>query len=115
VTAPAAKPQHTIDPAAAFRSRCEAHAGRWLQGKLVTEMRLTIRDISIHEKGESRWAQLPSKPQISKDGKVITKDGKTQYATILEFDSRAVREAFSNAVIASLLDRVPDAFEERAS
>jgi hypothetical protein len=81
----------------------------------VTEMRLTIRDVAIHEKGESRWAQLPSKPQISRDGKLVTKDGKGQYTTILEFDSRAVREAFSNAVIASVLDRVPNAFVEEVN
>jgi hypothetical protein len=81
----------------------------------VPEMRLTIRDIAVHQKGDSRWAQLPAKPQITRDGQVVTKDGKTQYATILEFDSRAVRDAFSTAVIASLLDRVPDVFAERAS
>jgi hypothetical protein len=25
----------------------------------INEMRLEIRDVAIHEKGESRWAQLP--------------------------------------------------------
>jgi hypothetical protein len=42
-------------------------------------MRLTIRDVAIHEKGEARWAQLPAKPQV-KDGALV-KDatGKIQY------------------------------------
>ena len=33
-------------------------------------MRLTIRDVAIHEKDEARWAQLPAKPQV-KDGALV--------------------------------------------
>jgi hypothetical protein len=69
----------------------------------INEMRLLIHDVAIHRKGDSRWAQLPAKPQITKDGKTVIKDGKTQYATILEFDSRDVREAFSTRVIEAVL------------
>jgi hypothetical protein len=44
----------------------------------INELRLTIHDIAVHEKGESRWAQLPAKPQI-RDGELIKDDdGKVQ-------------------------------------
>jgi hypothetical protein len=77
----------------------------------IPEMRLKIRDVAIHQKGEARWAQLPAKPQV-KDGALV-KDpgtGKIQYVPIMEFDSRAVRDAFSRVVIDAVLERAPDAF-----
>jgi hypothetical protein len=77
----------------------------------VNEMKLTIRDVAIHQKNDSRWAQLPAKPQIDKAGHALTRDGKIQYAVILEFDNKLVRDAFSRAVIAALLDFAPRAFE----
>jgi hypothetical protein len=75
----------------------------------VAEMRLTIRDVSIHEKGGARWAQMPAKPLL-KNGAPVMKDGKVQYAPILELDNKAVRDAFSCAVVAAVLDRFPTAF-----
>jgi hypothetical protein len=77
----------------------------------IAEMRLKIRDVAIHEKGVSRWAQLPAKPQI-KDGSLV-KDvtGKVQYVHILDFDSREVRDAFSRAVVQAVLERQPEAFD----
>jgi hypothetical protein len=77
----------------------------------IGDMRLTIKDVAIHTKGESRWAALPAKPQIDRNGVPIRDaNGKIAYATLFEFDSVAVRNAFSHAVIAALLDRFPHAF-----
>jgi len=48
-----------------------------------------------------------------KDGVAVKDaDGKIQYSAILEFDSRAVRDAFFSAVIAAVLDASPHAFDE---
>jgi hypothetical protein len=80
----------------------------------IAELRLTIRDVAIHEKGTSRWAQLPAKPML-KDGSPVFKDGKAQYSTILEFDSREVRDAFSRAAIVAILAAAPRAFQEDAT
>jgi|SRR5215831_16083985 len=79
----------------------------------INELRLTIRDVAVPEKGECRWAQLPAKPMIDKDGVAIRDrdTGKITYATSLEFDSRAVRAAFSHAVIDAVLRAFPDALE----
>jgi hypothetical protein len=61
----------------------------------VKEMRLTIRDVAIHNSHGRLWASLPSRPQI-KDGKVVTDEtGKAQYVNLFEFDSRDIRDAFS--------------------
>jgi hypothetical protein len=77
----------------------------------ISELRLTIHDIAIHEKGESRWAQLPAKPQI-RDGELVRDDaGKIQYWPVLEFTSRAVRDAFSERMIEALLEFAPGAFD----
>lgn len=71
----------------------------------VDQMRLVVRDIAVHEKSGKRWAQLPAKPQISKDRELIkNRDGKVQYATILEFETKQIADAFSDAVIRALDD-----------
>jgi hypothetical protein len=67
----------------------------------IQELRLSIKDIAIHEKNHRRWAQLPARPQI-KDGKAVTDaDGKVQYFPVMAFEGRAIADAFSNAVIAA--------------
>jgi hypothetical protein len=86
-----------------LRGFCEIH---------IDEIKLSIRDVAVHQKGESRWAQLPAKPQV-RDGTLIQDAaGKIQYTALLDFDSRAVRDAFSAAVIRALLDFAPTAFED---
>jgi hypothetical protein len=78
----------------------------------IDELKLSVRDVAVHQKGESRWAQLPAKPQV-KDGELVkNEDGKVQYVHIMDFDSRAVRDAFSAAVINALLEFAPAAFDD---
>src|SRR5215468_2152075 len=77
----------------------------------INELRLVIRDIAIHEKGSARWCQLPAKAQI-RDGELVHDEhGKIQYFHLMSFDNRAVSDAFSAAVIRSLLEFAPSAFE----
>jgi hypothetical protein len=77
----------------------------------IPELRLVIHDIALHEKGETRWASLPAKPQV-KDGALVTDDdGKIAYWTVLEFESREARDAFSRAVWAAALERFPNIAE----
>jgi hypothetical protein len=79
----------------------------------IQELRLTIKDIAVHEKNNRRWAQLPARPQV-KDGKAITDPdtGKVQYFPLLAFTDRAVADAFSNAVVTAILKHEPRAFDE---
>jgi hypothetical protein len=78
----------------------------------LADIRLSIKDVTVHEKNGSRWAQLPSKPMLNKDGTAI-KDasGKVQYAHILDFGTRERRDEFSAAVVRAVLAVSPDAFE----
>jgi hypothetical protein len=83
----------------------------------IAEMRMVIHDVAIHQKGDARWAQLPAKPQINKDG-VALRDkttGKINYSIVIELDDRATRDAFSAAVIAAVLKLAPSVFEEAAA
>lgn len=81
----------------------------------IEQMRLTVREIAIHEKNGKAWAQLPSRPWI-KEGRVVTNDdGKAQYSPLFEFDNAAVRTAFSDAVIAAVLRFDPHALECRGA
>jgi len=73
----------------------------------IAQMRLTIKDIAIHDKEGRQWAQLPAKPQIDREHRGIVKDGKLQYTTILQFDTKDVADAFSAAVLNAVKTRVP--------
>jgi hypothetical protein len=64
----------------------------------IIDWNMSIKDIAIHTKNGSTWAQPPAKPQI-KDGAVVTENGKVQYIPIIEFGSRDARDKFSIAVV----------------
>lgn len=64
----------------------------------IRELKLVINDVTLHQKGALRWAGLPAKPQL-RDGALVTgDDGKLAYVSILEFEDRPARDAFSAAV-----------------
>lgn len=78
----------------------------------IVDMRLTILDVALHNKGESHWAALPGKPQV-RDGMLVRDDaGKIQYVPLFEFDTAEVRTAFARAAVAAVLELHPDAFAE---
>jgi len=78
----------------------------------ISELKLEIKDIAIHQKSGRRWAQLPAKPQIRDGALVKGDDGKVQYLPIMSFATRAVADAFSAAVITAVLDLYFEAFDE---
>ena len=65
----------------------------------IWELRLKILDVAVHEKDGRRWAQLPAKPQIRDGTLVYGEDGKIQYLPVMSFESRAVADAFSAAIV----------------
>ena len=69
------------------------------------DMRMRIKDVTVHEKDGRRWAALPGKPQINKERQLVTDaSGKVQYTPVLCFESRAVSDAFSEAVLKAVDD-----------
>jgi hypothetical protein len=78
----------------------------------IDEIKLTIHDVALHRKGAARWAQLPARPVV-RDGQLVLDDGgKLQYAALLEFPDRAVRDAFSHAVWNAVITQHPELEEE---
>jgi hypothetical protein len=76
---------------------------------VIRELRLKVHEVAVHEKGDSRWAAMPSKPWL-KDGVAIRgEDGKIQYSQLFEFEAREVRYAFSREVWRALLEFDPGA------
>lgn len=72
----------------------------------VDELKLTIHDLAVHQHDNGkRWVGLPAKPVIDSSGVAKRNaEGKLEYAKLLSFDSRGVSDAFSEAVIAALLE-----------
>lgn len=74
----------------------------------IAELKLVLIDVAIHQKGDSTWAQPPSRAWV-RDGELVRDDGKIQYSPILEFEGRDVRDAFSRAFVNAVLAREPHA------
>jgi hypothetical protein len=55
------------------------------------------------------WANLPSKPVLDREGRHAKRDGKPQFATVLDWRSRELSDRFSAAVIALVRAAHPDA------
>ena len=81
----------------------------------IPALHLRIFDCSVHPKNGARWIGLPAKPQVTREGMVRRDErGKTAYSPVLEFADRGTREAFSQRVLARLLEQYPRAFDEEA-
>lgn len=84
-----------------------------LQGFLtvrIIEMDMIVTDLTVHAQNDKRWIGLPGKPQLDRDGKVITSGGKAQYVNILKFASRQASDAFRDAVLKAF-----DQYQKRAA
>jgi hypothetical protein len=64
---------------------------------------LIISDVTVMASNGRKWAGLPSKPMINRDGQVMQDDrGKTRYSPILEWASKETADRFSKAVISAI-------------
>jgi hypothetical protein len=73
---------------------------------------MIIHDVGVYEREGKRWASPPSKPAISRDGTAFRKDNKPVYTPIITFESKALRDKFSDAVITAIEAAHPEAFSE---
>lgn len=69
---------------------------------------LIVNDVAVHCNSDRRWAALPSKPLIEKNG-TAKKDenGKIAYVPILEWADRDTSNRFSAAVIEAVEREYP--------
>lgn len=74
---------------------------------------LKIKDVTININTGRKWAGLPSKPMIDRDGNAMRNDqGKVRYVPLLEWDNKATGDRFSESVIAALEEKHPGATDE---
>jgi hypothetical protein len=83
---------------------------------LIPEIRLRIKEATVHQSHERRWIGLPAKPQIDREGRVRQDDrGKTLYASVIQFTDRATSDAFSDRAVEALIESYPHAFDVEES
>jgi hypothetical protein len=81
---------------------------------LIPEIRLRIKEASVHQSHGRRWIGLPAKPQIDREGRVRHDErGKAAYVNILQFTDHG--DAFSARATAALLEAFPRAFDEESA
>jgi hypothetical protein len=59
------------------------------------------------------WATLPGRPQLDRAGHQVQIDGKGQFAKIMEWNSRGLSDAFSEALVALVREQYPDALTDQ--
>lgn len=74
---------------------------------------LKIKDVTININTGRKWAGLPAKPMIDKEGNAMRNDqGKIRYVPILEWDTKGAGDRFSESVIVALEEKYPNATDE---
>jgi hypothetical protein len=79
---------------------------------LIPEIRLRIKEASVHQSNGRRWVGLPAKPQIDRGRVRHDERGKTAYVSTLQFTDKTTSDAFSGRAIEALLKAYPRAFDE---
>jgi hypothetical protein len=80
-----------------------------------SDLRMTVHGIGIHaHENGSRWAAPPAQALLRNGIPIRDDKGKVVYSPpLLEFSSAAIRRAWSDRVVAEVLDYDPRAFECR--
>jgi len=66
--------------------------------------------VAFHTRDSRHWAQPPSKPRLNRDGQHMKDaDGKGLWTPIITFSTKEVRDRWSAAAVAALLDSYPNA------
>jgi hypothetical protein len=69
----------------------------------ITSIGLRIVDAPVLIGRDGPWATLPEKPALDRDGKrKLDINGKPEWATVVEWKSRELRQGFSDAVVAAV-------------
>lgn len=76
---------------------------------------LLIADCPVCTSHGKTWASLPSKPVLDRDGRHVEKDGKKQYAAILQWSDRATADRWSAALVELVRASHLDLFREMAA
>jgi hypothetical protein len=74
---------------------------------------MIVNECTILDGPNGAWASPPARPMVNRDGTVLKDDaGKIRYQSLVEFSSKAVRTAWSDAVVEALRAAHPEAFSD---
>jgi hypothetical protein len=74
---------------------------------------LIIHDVPVLTSNGKRWASLPSKPMVDRDGSaMLDAKGKQRYVPVLEWDTREASDRFSATVVAAVRLAHPEGLED---
>lgn len=74
---------------------------------------LKIKDVTININTGRKWAGLPAKPMMDRDGNALRNEqGKVKYVPLLEWDNKGAGDRFSESVIMALEEKHPGATDE---
>jgi hypothetical protein len=69
---------------------------------------LKVADVTVHCSSGRRWASLPSKVQMGKDGVALKNElGKFKYVPIISWMDKATADRFSEGVIQAIEAQYP--------
>jgi hypothetical protein len=75
----------------------------------IVEIGLSIKECTVHRKGDRQWIGLPGRPQIDKSGAVV-KDpatGKVAYTNVLQFVGRSWSDEFNRDALIAINTAFP--------
>lgn len=79
---------------------------------LVADLGLEVREVTVHQHGDKRWALLPARPRLDSNGAAIRDPrGKIAYEALLTIGDDTRRAAFSRAVVDAVAAFAPTAFD----
>jgi hypothetical protein len=61
---------------------------------------LILKECSFHESNGKRWCSPPAKPILDPQRNPVIKDGKAQYAPVIEFTDKDIRRRWSDQAVA---------------
>jgi hypothetical protein len=81
----------------------------------IDELGLILREVTVHRSHGSFWASPPARPQLHNDSVLRDDRGKIAYAALIEFERKAIRDAFSARVVEAVRAYAPGALADRES
>jgi hypothetical protein len=73
---------------------------------------LELIDCPVFASGGKRWASLPSKPVLTREGQALVVDGVKQYQPMASWPDRATADRWSAIVIMLIEERDPGTFAD---
>jgi hypothetical protein len=73
---------------------------------------MVLHDVAIHQRDGTAWASPASKPMLDRNGQQMKgADGKGLWVPIISFNSKAVRDKWSGAIVDAVRQAYPQALE----